>query len=248
MKLQAAEQREIDRLLELTGESLGFQLHEADSLEEFDVFEARSLEILELVYGEAEPDWIAKRAELEARHGRGFLARVAAMGEPARATLRRAGLLVALVFCLMWPNAAAAAPASHEFAEDTHRSTFRRRRGKLPRSLRFDDTTPDLWVVAECGWWRRRSVSFERRSGLIRGLRTGRARGRTSSRARAGRSKSCSSGDGGGFASASFQTSNHFSRWSSLTERLSVRRGPRPSEFCRLVATRADGPHASPSG
>lgn len=81
-------------LLELAADSLGFdaqQLADAQNGEGelADTLKARGLELLELLNGYMHEQGRTARAELEARNGAGFLSRVAAIGEPARAVVDR---------------------------------------------------------------------------------------------------------------------------------------------------------------
>jgi hypothetical protein len=83
-KLRRSNERDQEQLVhQLTSESLGFGLDQAASLEEFDVYEARSVEILELLAGELQPAWAQQREALELRNGAGFIERVRGMGTPA---------------------------------------------------------------------------------------------------------------------------------------------------------------------
>lgn len=82
------------KLLGYAAESLGFT--DRDILaanvgtgEFSDILMARGLELLELLAGDMHEHGLATRAELEARNGRGFLERVAAMGTPARVFVDR---------------------------------------------------------------------------------------------------------------------------------------------------------------
>lgn len=101
-----------------------------------DTLQARLLELAELVQARSEApeplrlacaslDLVEARAELERRRGRGFVARVAAMGRPAAVAL--AGLLAAVVVLLL-PSSAAALPASGADLISSHNVSRTRRR------------------------------------------------------------------------------------------------------------------------
>lgn len=220
----------VELVHELTRESLGFGLDEATTAEDFDVYEARSVEILELLSGELQPSWVAQREALEQRNGSGFIERVRSMGQPARAALQRAGLLAFMVLGLLVPSTAEARPESSHNVSKGKFSAFLRKLA-TGRRRRYHNT---LRGGGRCGRWRSKSGGSELRSGSSRSSRTGYARAATSSRGRGPRSISFWSGVGVVSASGPFHTVTRTSRSNAPTARSSVR--PGLSEFLPRAA------------
>lgn len=133
----------LDHLLETAATSLGFseaQVSEAHTGEGelADMLQARAAELIEATDGSS-PLTQHLRGEVEARRGADFLARVAAMGEPARDVVRRLfGIVGAALFVLLLSprDAAAALPETSVRVDRSVSYAQRRRRwaGWLPQT------------------------------------------------------------------------------------------------------------------
>jgi len=180
------------------------EVHASDSNELADVALARWLELNDLL-GVYSDGLATLRAQLDERRGVEFFARVAAMGEPARAALERAGL----------------APVNEPLDRIRYRSEkwlprrprayYRTRRGENGRG--------------KCIRSKGRSVGSTRRFAFTWASATGPARVRASSRGRGSRSRSCSSGGVDVSASVTSRTGIRTSLSSEPTGRSSARRG-----------------------
>jgi hypothetical protein len=208
-------------LIRAAAESLGFDDQRVAAAqngygEDADILSARVLEMLELENGFTSSECVRARAEMEQRHGAGFVARVAAMGRPAATALKALRALLLLVLLLIWPSAAAAQNARESGVRNAHKIQ-RRNRQKFARFLR---------KAYHFRSWTRLKRSFGpsgRRfsSRLVSGTGCGRGHVRCDSWGLTSRSSWF--GAAGASASATSRAMTRISRWNCPTARSSAR-------------------------